>query len=143
MLKWSEKLETGHLLIDAQHRMLISYINRLEVFAQNTNPSREEVELFMRLLEFLETYTLTHFKEEEDCMYRFRCPAHRENKQAHREFLDFFREFKLRIASDGYHSGLVKELHESCSLWIQRHILRIDTELKPCLNRPSTPDELE
>jgi len=30
MLQWSEQFETGHSLIDTQHKMLITYINRLE-----------------------------------------------------------------------------------------------------------------
>jgi hemerythrin len=143
MLKWNEQFETGHSLIDAQHRMLISYINRLEVFAQNTNPGAEEVELFIRVLEFLETYILTHFRNEEDCTYRFRCPAHSKNKQAHSEFVDFFLEFKLRLESRGYRTELVKQLSIYCSIWIQRHILLIDSELKHYQTLPSTSEELD
>jgi len=64
MLNWNEKFETGHELIDTQHRMLISYINRLEVMAGITNPSAVDIELFSRFIEFLESYILTHFTEE-------------------------------------------------------------------------------
>jgi len=142
MVNWTEKFETGHALVDTQHRMLISYINRLEGFARNTNPSTEEVAMFMRVIEFLETYILTHFADEENCMFRFRCPAHKENKRAHSEFLDFFRAFKLRIDAEGYRSELVQELHDSCGLWIQRHILRIDVQLKPC-QTPAFPGDPE
>lgn len=137
MLQWTDKFETGHSFIDAQHRMLISYVNRLEVLSQNPNPSREDVELVFRFLEFLETYILTHFKDEEDCMFRFRCPAHQENKQAHSEFLDFFRHMKRRLETEGCRPELVKELYEACVAWIRRHILRIDTQLKRCQTLPS------
>lgn len=140
MVNWTEKFETGHPLIDTQHRMLISYINRLEEFAGNSCPTKEEVELFLRGIEFLETYILTHFKEEEDCMFRFRCPAHKENKQAHSEFLDFFRAFRLRLEAGGYRSELVQELHDACGLWIRRHILRIDVQLKPCQSQAPPSD---
>ena len=143
MLLWSEQFETGHSLVDTQHRMLISYINRLEDLAQNTNPSRVEVELFLRFIEFLETYILTHFREEEACMHRFKCPVHVENKQAHRAFLDFFRKFKLRLEAEGYRPEVVQELHDACSAWIQQHILRIDVQLKPCLNQTSAPEDPE
>jgi len=132
MLNWNEKFETGHSLIDAQHRMLVSYVNRLEELAGNTHPSQDDLALFLRFMEFLEDYILLHFKEEEDCMFRFRCPAHYENKKAHTEFLDFFRQFKLQFRIEGYRPEVVEELYNACIAWIQRHILRIDVQLKPC-----------
>ena len=132
MLDWNEKFETGHSLIDTQHRMLISYINRLEEMSGNSNPSRGDIELFSRFVQFLEDYILMHFGEEEECMVRFRCPAHKDNKRAHTEFLDFFQGFKLRFGIEGYSAEVVKELFEACVAWIQRHILRIDVQLKPC-----------
>ena len=143
MLLWNEQFETGHPLIDTQHRMLISYINRLEDLARNTSPSQVEVGLFLRFTEFLETYILTHFREEEDCMNRFKCPVHAENKSAHQAFLEFFRKFKLRLEVEGYRPEVVQELHDSCSAWIQQHILRIDVQLKPCLSLPPATDEPE
>ena len=143
MLQWSEQFETGHPLVDTQHRMLISYINRLEDLAQNTQPSRMEVELFLRFIEFLETYILTHFREEEECMNRFKCPIRAENVLAHRSFLEFFRKFKARLEAEGFRPEVVQELHESCSAWIQQHILRIDVQLKPCLNQAPEPEQPE
>ena len=143
MLLWSDQFETGHSLVDTQHRMLISYINRLEELARNTNPGRVEVELFSRFIEFLETYILTHFNDEEGCMNRFKCPIRVDNQKAHRMFLEFFRKFKLRLQAEGYHPEAVQELHESCSAWIQQHILRIDVQIKPCLNQTSAPEEPE
>ena len=143
MLLWTEQFETGHLLVDTQHRMLISYINRLEDLAQNSNPSQVEVELFLRFVEFLETYISTHFRDEEGCMHHFKCPVRVENQLAHRAFLAFFRKFKLRLEVEGYHHEVVQELHDACSAWIQQHILRIDVQLKPCLNQTSAPEEPE
>ena len=143
MLDWNENFATGHPLIDTQHRMLISYVNRLETLAENTNPTPEEVGLFLRFIEFLEDYIMAHFSEEEECMHRFRCPAHYENKRAHGEFLDFFRGFKLRFEVEGYRPEVVKELFEACVAWIQRHILRIDVQLRPCQTRIFAPEETD
>jgi hemerythrin len=141
MLLWSEEFETGHSLIDTHHRMLIAYINRLEELARNSDPGRVDVELFLRFIEFLETYILAHFSAEENCMRRFKCPVGVENAQAHQAFLVYFQKFKLRLEIEGYRSEVVKELHESCKSWIQQHILRIDVQLKPCLNQISEPEE--
>jgi len=132
MLNWSEKFETGHATIDSQHRMLIGYINRLEELSRSRNPIKDEVELFFRFVDFLENYMTNHFAEEESCMLRFRCAAHKENAMAHAEFLIFFKVFKRQLEIEGYRSESVRELYEACVAWIQRHILRIDVQLKPC-----------
>ena len=132
MLDWNEKFETGHSVIDSQHRMLIAYINRLEELSVSSHPSKEEIELFFRFMDFLENYIITHFTEEEGCMLRFRCPAHKDNMIAHTEFVDFFRGFKLRLQIEGYSSEAVRELYAACVAWILRHILRIDIQLRPC-----------
>ena len=76
-------------------------------------------------------------------MNRFKCPVRVENAKAHRAFLEFFRKFKLRFEVEGYRPEVVQELHESCSAWIQQHILRIDVQLKPCLNRTAALEETE
>ena len=135
MLQWSKKFETGQSLIDTQHQRLISYINRLEGLSRNTNPSRQEVEFFVQFIGFLETYIVVHFGQEEECMNSHRCPAHQKNKEAHGKFLKFFREFKHRFETEGYRPAVLAELHEACNSWIQDHILKIDVQLKPCLNR--------
>jgi hemerythrin-like metal-binding protein len=129
MLLWNEKYATGDSLIDSQHRMLISYINQLEGLARIANPSVQDFERFLRFVEFLETYVLTHFKDEDACMNRARCPAYEENKRGHSEFLDFFREIKLRLGTEGCHPALVKKLHESCTTWVKQHVFRIDVQL--------------
>jgi hemerythrin len=134
MLQWSQHFETGDPAIDSQHRALISHINRLEEMSHNTNPNRQEVEFILNLVDFVENYTQMHFSHEEDCMERHRCPAHQENKAAHNHFLNFFREFKRRFEAEGCRPNVLKDLHDACSSWIQDHILKIDTRLKPCLN---------
>lgn len=133
MLQWTEKFETGHSQIDFQHKMLISYVNQLEGMANTTNPTRQDVEFILNLVDFVETYTMVHFSHEEGCMIRHQCPAQAENKSAHDQFLQFFADFKRRFANEGCRPEVLQQLHESCCAWIQGHILTIDVKLKPCL----------
>jgi hemerythrin len=142
MLQWNQQFVTGNSKIDNQHRSLISYINRLEEVARNTNPNRQEVEFILNLVDFVENYTQMHFAHEESCMNRHRCPAHHENMAAHGQFLEFFREFKRRFEAEGCRPNVLKELHDRCSFWIQDHILKIDMQLKPYLE-PDVPSGAE
>ncbi len=134
MLEWSEQFETGHALIDAQHKQLISYSNRLGAIAHNSNPNRQEAEFILHFIDFLETYVHEHFQQEEACMESYRCPALQENKLAHREFLVFFGQFKERFMTGGFRPEALTELSDFCGNWIKRHILQIDMRLKPCLH---------
>ncbi len=139
MLQWSEQFETGHALIDTQHKMLITYSNRLGTIARNNNPNRQEVEFVLQFIDFLETYVNTHFEQEEECMESYRCPAHQENKLAHREFLVFYGQFKQRFVTGGFRPEVLTELSEFCGNWIKRHILQIDMRIKPCLHAAGQP----
>ncbi|HTY88631.1 MAG TPA: hemerythrin family protein [Candidatus Acidoferrum sp.] len=135
MVLWNEQFETGSARIDLQHRMLINNINHLEAMLTGTNPSREECEFLIHLVDFLEAYAETHFQYEEQCMESYRCPAHQKNKEGHEQFRDFFRRFKKRHQAEGFRPEVLKELHTVASDWIEHHILRVDLQLKPCLKR--------
>jgi hemerythrin len=137
MLQWTEEFETGEPIIDSQHKLLVGYINQLEGMSHVTNPDRHEAEFLLNLVDFVENYTLVHFQHEEGCMARHHCPAHAENQAAHAEFLQFFRQFKLRFESEGCRAELLQQLHDYCCAWVRSHILRIDLQLKPCLRQAS------
>lgn len=137
MVIWSDQFVIGSRTLDLQHRMLINNTNHLECMLTDSDLSREEVEFLIHLVDFLETYAETHFKYEEGCMERYRCPAHAQNKQAHEQFRKFFQEFNERCRTEGLHLEVLRQLHQKLSSWIQEHILVVDTQLKPCLKRPS------
>jgi hemerythrin len=91
-------------------------------------------------VEFLEGYLSEHFGHEENCMHRFRCPAHQDNLRTHGEFLTFDRAFVQRLRSKGCGPEVMREIYDYCSDWIGKHIMRIDVQLKPCLIAPADSD---
>jgi len=133
MIIWNERLETGSDTIDQQHLMLINNINHLECMLTETNPTREECEFLIHLINFLESYAEKHFKFEEQCMASHRCPVHAKNQEAHAQFIMFFQRFKERTRTEGFRQDVIRTMHQTISLWIEEHILKVDTQLKPCL----------
>ncbi len=129
MLVWTEQFATGSALIDTQHRMLIDKINLLEKLLAEPAPSRAVCD---ELLSFLGSYVATHFKFEEGCMLKARCPAHDKNKQAHAAFLDLFAKFKVKYQAEGAKPELLRNLHAVAADWIKSHILAVDIQLKAC-----------
>ncbi len=133
MVIWTEQFASGSDEIDQQHRMLIKNINHLEGMLNGANLTREEGEFLVHLVDFLESYAGTHFRFEEGCMERYRCPAHARNKFAHEQFRGFFEAYKKRFQAEGTRLDLLRQLHQELSSWIQEHLLLVDTQLRPCI----------
>ena len=113
--------------------MLINNINHLEGMLASTQSDREKCAFLMHLIDFLGSYATTHFEFEEQCIARHRCPAHQKNKEAHQQFKAFFQSFRERYRAEGFRPEVLKSLHLTASVWIQEHILQIDTQLRPCI----------
>ena len=133
MILWTKQFETGSAKLDLQHRLLIDNINLLEEELQNPNPTREEAQFAVQLLDYLEAYANIHFNVKEKCMESYRCPAHAKNRQEHERFRDFIRNYKRLCELEGFKVELLKNLHEVIRSWIGEHILKIDTQLRPCI----------
>ena len=130
MILWTKQFETGTEQIDQQHHMLIFNINHLEMQLTSTNPTKLESEFLVHLVDFLQAYADAHFELEEQCMECNRCPAHLRNRQAHEAYRRIFRNYKQRCESEGFTVELLRELHETASIWVKEHILKVDTQLR-------------
>ena len=127
MLEWKPDYETGVPAIDTQHKVLFDNINRLEKLLDRADIDRAEADY---LLKFLENYAEQHFRGEETCMARYRCPAHAKNKEEHAQFRTI-----LGFAIGHYETStepkdVLARLHESMAWWIRNHILKVDIQLK-------------
>ncbi len=133
MLLWDESFATGSPEIDQQHRKLIRHLNNFESLLVQTNPTSKEIADIIQFLDFLADYVDSHFNYEEKCMESYRCPAHQKNREAHENFRQMFKRFKANIHKEGFRLEMLTELNQTINIWIQDHILRVDTQLKPCL----------
>lgn len=144
MISWTKEFETGIEALDQQHRLLIEHINLLGEQLQNPTHTWAEAEFAVHLVDYLEAYANVHFQSEEKCMESHRCPVHAQNRQEHERFRGFIRNYKRLCEIEGFKVELLRNLHELMSSWIEQHILKIDTRLKPCIQsdkfpQPSTP----
>ena len=133
MLLWSEQFSTGSETIDEQHRQLIRHLNQFEGLLVQTNPTSKDITSIIQFLDFLEDYVDSHFSYEEQCMESYRCPAHKKNQQAHQNFKQMFQRLKAHSKKEGFRLEMLVELNQNINAWVQDHILRVDTELKPCV----------
>jgi hemerythrin-like metal-binding protein len=133
MIQWTKEFETGSATLDKQHRLLIDNINLLEELLHTTNPTKQESEFLFQLVDYLEAYANIHFTAEEKCMESYRCSVHAVNQQAHERFREYIHNYKRLCEIEGFKVELLRNLHEIVRAWIQEHILKIDTQLRPCI----------
>lgn len=138
MITWTEQFQTGSAALDQQHRLLIDNINLLGEQLQNPDRTKEELGFAIHLVDYLEAYANLHFKTEEKCMVSHRCPVHTQNQQEHERFREFIHAYKSRCEAEGFRVELLGNLHRAIRTWIEEHILKIDTQLRPCIS-PSEP----
>lgn len=132
MLRWTEKHSTGSPQLDLQHQTLINKLNELGKALLAANPSVEDYQCMVSMVDYVEGYAIRHFAAEEACMERFRCPAHAKNQRTHEEFKTFFAAFKQQCQSQGIRREFVVALHATLARWVDEHILKVDAQLKPC-----------
>ena len=135
MIEWTKEFETGSAKLDQQHRLLIDNINLLKDLVDTPDFSRLEAAFAVVLVNYLEAYADIHFKGEEQCMEAYRCPVHEINQRQHHRFRGFIHNYKRLCEKEGFKVQLLRNLHEAMREWIVEHILKIDTQLKPCIQK--------
>jgi hemerythrin len=121
-IEWQEYLSVGVPEIDLQHQQLFAKVNAL-LKAHERGASDEEV---TRLFLFLDTYVVTHFRDEERLMQQLgfpHLPAHREQHQA---FVGRIAKLKERLAGEGPTESLVTSAGMVLVGWLIEHISGMD-----------------
>ena len=123
MVTWSKSYETGHPVVDGQHRNLFKLINNL-----NLDLSDKELNMaFSDAIEILSAYVGTHFKTEEDLMKAVAYPNYETHKHEHdnlreqsEKLIKLFRLGKV---------DLTATISKFLSDWLKNHILEIDKKM--------------
>jgi len=130
MLEWKPDYETGVPVIDTQHKVLFDNINWLGTLLDKEEIEEVEADY---LLDFLRQYVTQHFQHEEACMARFRCPSHAKNKEQHDQLINALSHFNQEYELHGPLKDMLQRLHTTLVWWINSHILKVDIQLKNCV----------
>jgi hemerythrin-like metal-binding protein len=118
-IHWDKSLETGHPLVDAEHRILVLLFRKLDVAIkthQSSEVVRNIVREVVRCVEF-------HFQSEENLMRETSYPDLSAHQALHAELLLELSAFVARIAS---HRDFPEDLLSFLSCWLWQHIATHD-----------------
>ena len=128
---WSESLATGHHKIDADHKQLISLINRLH----SAMSDGQDMFLLGDMLKDLAQYTRDHFDREELLMQRIQYEDYLGHKAEHAELISQLillqKKFEVGAAT------LSGDVFMFLSDWLRTHIQSSDVKLGAASQRVS------
>ncbi len=123
IVTWSKSYETGHPVVDGQHRNLFKLINNLNLELSD----KETNQAFSDAIEILSAYVGTHFKTEEDLMKSISYPDFENHRQEHdnlkeqsEKLIKLFRLGKV---------DLTATISKFLSDWLKNHIQEIDKKM--------------
>ena len=116
-MQWKECYSVGVLVLDADHRLLIDFLDRIET-AEKTGKSIEPI------IQELGRYARDHFEREQDRMKAVDYPGLADHVKEHDEFMKW-----LDSVLTAYHmapdarSGLADTVTEYLQDWLESHLL--------------------
>ncbi|OUR95410.1 hypothetical protein A9Q84_16380 [Halobacteriovorax marinus] len=119
-IPWSKEYEINIEKIDTEHKNILNRINIL-IQAMNSNHTEKTKEAFTEL----KSYTLLHFKHEEDFMLSFSYDSYESHKRVHDNLI----QTVLRYGEDIDNGNLEKsKLASFLRNWLFTHIVGVDTK---------------
>lgn len=143
MTPLSQRLETGHAHIDAQHCEFLRHLGVMKQAIDN-GAGRERI---AELITLLQQYALVHFADEENYMRAVNCPALAENHAAHQDFARRLDGWLILLSSIGSSVTLLSDIQRESTAWMLSHIAGVDCKLRGCRHttdpiHPAAPDAL-
>jgi len=123
--QWNKAWEIGYPLVDAQHKMLIHKYNSFIVACAS---GKGKVEL-MGAINFLLSYTVEHFSDEEALQIQINYPHYDKHKMQHDTFKMGAEKLASRLEKEGPSARLVVQFNADIGDWLIRHIKTEDARL--------------
>lgn len=124
-LLWTKNLEVGVNLIDEQHKKWFEKADQL-FEAGKTGKSKEYI---IQMFDFLDGYTKTHFRDEENYMQSIKYPGYPEQKQLHDAFIKKLADIRKEYETAGANLTVIINANQFILDWLTKHISNADKKI--------------
>lgn len=124
-LLWTKNLEVGVDLIDQQHKKWFEKADQLF----EAGKSGKSKEYIVKMFDFLDEYTKTHFKDEERYMQSINYPELSAQKQMHEGFIKKLKELRREYEKDGVNLTVILSSNQFILDWLTKHISQADKKI--------------
>ena len=123
-MEWTQDLSVGVEEIDSQHKELISRVNSFFDAMKNGGSDKRVFEM----LDFLESYVASHFKDEEALQARYNYPGYAAHKKLHEEFKQTVKGMRADIEKR-FTPATQSMVGMTLTNWLVLHITKEDKAL--------------
>ncbi|MBT3358728.1 MAG: bacteriohemerythrin [Rhodospirillales bacterium] len=126
LIPWKDSYRVGKTDLDDQHRRLFGLINRL----YRAWIYGDEINVLGEVFDNLLSYTVYHFKHEEDLLFKKSGAHFRSQKELHAHLQEQVLAFRDRYLKGSEASQLTSEMSEFLRNWMTVHVLDADMQYK-------------
>jgi hemerythrin-like metal-binding protein len=124
-IAWSPELATGNMEVDSQHKQIFRLTSNLSAACMNG----QGVGMLGETLDFLITYTVQHFADEEALQEKYGYPGFEEHKQYHDAFRGTITQLAEEFKSEGSSQNLAENVNSVVVRWLVQHIKQEDYKM--------------
>lgn len=124
-VQWTENLSVGVEQIDRQHQTWFKKADEL-FEAGRQGKARENIS---KLLDFLDSYTKTHFRDEEKYMQEIHYPEYAIQKRLHDGFIQKLADLKKDYEKSGGNIVVIINANQMVVNWLVQHISNEDKKI--------------
>lgn len=124
-LLWTKNLEVGVPLIDEQHKKWFEKADQLF----EAGKSGKSKEYIVQMFDFLDDYTKTHFRDEENYMLSIKYPEYNLQKQMHEGFIKKLAELRKEYETAGVNIKVIIDSNQFILDWLTKHISNADKKI--------------
>lgn len=135
-ITWREELSIGVEQIDSQHKELLARFDML-LNACKSGRGRDEL---LHLMNFLDEYVVTHFRDEEVLQKQSGYPDYEAHRAEHAAFVTRVKDLKNKMTKDG--EITIEHTLDTNKLlmdWLLRHITKRDREVGKHIRSQASP----
>ncbi|GFE57160.1 bacteriohemerythrin [Geobacter sp. AOG1] len=124
-VEWRPELAINVAEIDKQHQELFRRFDEL-LKACDSGQGQKEI---ARLLDFLDDYVRTHFRDEERIQANSNFPGYTEHRRQHQQFVSRLNDLKRQLATDGASLPVILQTNHMMVDWLINHISKLDRQI--------------
>lgn len=126
---WKDKYELGFPLIDNQHKELFRRIDAFLQVVRSADPWQSKVQQVQETLNFMNSYVVEHFRDEEDYQRSIGYPGFEDHRRLHQEMVNYVTQVSKEFASSGYNEQLAQQLAGKLLAWLINHVASEDVHI--------------
>jgi len=124
-IAWSKDFELGCELVDDQHKRLFELVNNITSACNDGLGTK----ILNETLDFLVSYTVQHFIDEEALQIKYDFPDYERHKSLHEDFKQTVGEKVTEFKEKGSTKSLNDTVNKIIVRWLVNHILMEDMKI--------------